>query len=184
MKIEEIRKYIEENITPLPGYSGKEKLYRCSAVLIDGTFLACVVIQDSKYYLQLALKRFEETRKNKTLHPSMGYESIVKNFVCSGNRLNYFEIKELQPSIYAIPTERMREIGGETSMGWTEFNAIMDDGAEFSFGTTFETMFFDMPEGYTASSIKKIIPTERAKAKGPSGVHREKPYFNCYLDNK
>lgn len=181
MKIEEIKKYIEKNITPLPGYSSKEKLYCCSAVLTDGTFLPCVVIQDAKYYLQLALKRFEETRKNKKLHPSMGYESIVKNFVCSGNRLNYYEIKDLQPSIYAIPPERMRKIGGETSMGWTEFKAIMDDGAEFSFGTTFEIIFFDMPKGYTAERIKKIIPTERAKAKGSSEVYREKPYFSCYI---
>jgi len=46
-------------------------------------------------------------------------------------------------------------MGGETSMGWTEFTAAMDDGKEFSFGTSFETMFFNMPEGYTADRIKK-----------------------------
>ena len=184
MEIKEIRKYVEENIQPLCGYSGKEQLYRCSATLVDNTILPCVVIQDSKYRLRLALKRFEETRKDKKLHPSVGYESVVKSFVCFGNSLNYYEIKDLRPSIYAIPIERAREIGGETSMGWTEFDAVMDDGKEFSFGTTFETMFFDMPEGYTAERIEKITQAERSKAKGPSGVYREKPYFNCYLDDK
>lgn len=181
MEIEEIRKYIKQNIKPLCGYSGKEKLYRCSTTLTDGTILPCVVIQEAKYHLRLALKRFEETSKDKKLHTSVGYKSIVRTFVCDGNKLNYDDIKELKESIHAIPIERMNEIGGETTMGWTEFNAIMDDGTEFSFGTPFETMFFDMPEGYTANRIKRIIPAERSKAKGANDVYREKPHFDCYL---
>lgn len=99
MDIEEIRKYIRLNIQPLRGYSGKEELYRCSATLNDGIVLPCVVIQEAKYHLRLALRRFEETKKDKTLHSSMGYESIVRTFVCSGNKLNSYEIKELKESI-------------------------------------------------------------------------------------
>lgn len=69
-------------------------------------------------------------------------------------------------------------------MGWTEFSAIMDDNMEFCFGTPFDTMFFDMPEGYTADRIKRIVPAERSKAKGANAVYREKPYFDCYLCDK
>ena len=184
MEVQEIRKYIKGNIQPLCGRLGKEELYRCSATLIDNTFLPCVVIQESEYRLQLALKRFEETRKNKKLHYSAGYESIVRHFVCSGNTVNYYEIKELKPSIYAIPIERMGEIGGETSMGWTEFIVFMDDGSDFCFGTTFEEIFFDMPEGYTADRIKKIIPAVRSEPRKHDKVFREKPFFDCYLDNE
>ncbi len=77
--------------------------------------------------------------------------------------MNDYDIRELAPSPFAIPLARMREIKGETSMSWTAFTAAMSDGAEFRFGTTFLTEFFDMPPGYTATNIAKITPAAPTK---------------------
>ena len=65
-------------------------------------------------------------------------------------------------------------------MSWTEFAAVMDDGKEFFFATTYSREFFNMPEGYRARSIKKIIPHESRKATEP--IYRERPFFECFVD--
>lgn len=181
MEIREIRKFIKKNIKPFKGYYDEEDLYRCSAVLTDDTYLPCVIIQEADKRTGLAIKRFEETGNDKSLHKSVGYESIVRTFVCSGNALNYFDIKNLENSKYAIPVARTGEIGGETSMGWTEFSAVMDDDEKFNFGTSFHTAFFDMPPGYSGDRIKKIIPAPGGVREKHSLIFRERPFFNCYL---
>ena len=63
-------------------------------------------------------------------------------------------------------------------MSWTQFVAVMKDGREFSFGTTYSTEFFNMPDGYTAKDVAKILPHE---TRGDP-TYRERPFFNCYLD--
>jgi hypothetical protein len=55
----------------------------------------------------------------------------------------------------------------------------MDDGKEFSFGTSFRMEFFNMPDGYLPSRIKQIIP-HRNEVKP---VYREKSFFTCFVDN-
>ena len=67
-------------------------------------------------------------------------------------------------------------------MSWTEFYAIMRDGKEFRFGTTFLTEFFDMPTGYSAADITKIIPAVRDERPRQEKIYREKPCFTCYVD--
>jgi hypothetical protein len=116
------------------------------------------------------------------LRMSGGYTAIVRNFVICGNCLDAYDIESLQPSKFAISLERSREIGGETSMGWTEFYGTMHDGTEFRFGTTFLTEFIDMPDGYSASDIKRIVPAVRSDKPRAEKVYREKPFFTCYID--
>ena len=67
-------------------------------------------------------------------------------------------------------------------MGWTEFYAIMEDGKEFCFGTTFNIEFFSMPEGYTANNIIKITPAVRGEPRKYEQVYRERPFFECYIE--
>ncbi len=183
MKQKDIAKVIKTiDPDPLPGMAGEGPLYRCAATLNDGTSLPCVLIAPAKAHVELAKKRFEETRNNKSLHPSVGYNSIVKSFVCSGNKLNDYDIKELSISEHAIPLSLLRKIIGETAMGWTEFIGIMQDGKDFCFGTTFDDIFFDMPPGYKATDLKDVKNVNRGEPRTHEVVYREKPFFTCYLD--
>lgn len=102
----------------------------------------------------------------------MQYRDVVKSFVTSGNCVKSYDIDQLEKSPFAIPLARFIEIRGETSMGWTQFTAVMKDGREFAFGTTYLTEFFHMPDGY----IVKIIPH-----KAETAVMRERPFFTCHV---
>ena len=173
--------WVKNNVEPIPDevFGGR---YRCAATLNDGLYLPCVVIASSRRKVDLALRRFVETRNDPSLHNSVGYRAIVKTFVTGGNHLNSYDIKELGHSPYALPMARLREINGETSMGWTAFTATMDDGNEFNFGTTFLIEFFTMPEGYTADRVVRITPAKRGDSRQFENVYRERPFFECYID--
>jgi hypothetical protein len=181
MNTKDIIKFIKKHIEPLPAYPPYGERYRVSATLTDGTHLPCVVIESASHIVDLALRRFEETRKSND--PQMGYRAIVASFVTRGNTVNDYDVKELAQSSFAIPLARMQEIKGETSMSWTEFYAVMKDGTEFYFGTTFLTEFFDMPQGYSAIDIVKIIPAVRGERSRQEHVYREKPFFTCYVED-
>ncbi len=179
VRTEDIVKFVRREIEPLPEYPPQGLRYRVSATLTDGTHLPCVVVESAAQRAELAIKRFDETRKSSD--PYMGYRALVELFVTQGNTLNDYDIRDLSQSQFAIPLARMDEIKGETSMGWTEFSATMADGAEFRFGTTFLTEFFEMPLGYTATDIKQITPAVRGTRPGNDSIHREKPFFTCYV---
>lgn len=184
MKKDEIVSFCKSRLEPIQGLAGE--IFRCAAILTDGTYLPCVAIAEAEPRVKLAVKRFDETKNQQPTPKSntgMAYESIVKTFVCAGNRVNDYDITELQISPYAIPKARLHEIEGETTMGWTEFTAEMDDGQVFRFGTTYLTEFFNMPPGYTADQIRKITPTKRSEfqPRGTKGVFRERPYFTCFI---
>ena len=184
MDIKKIRKYIKGNFTPtrLPGRYGDEReLYCCSATLLDGTLLPCIVVQESEHRVQNAVDMFKARAKDKD--PFNGYRATVEGYVCSGNQLSYLDIKELRPSVHAIPSERLREIQ-ETAMGYIAFTAIMDDDKQFTFATCAPSpLFFEMPKGYSGSRMKKIICADRANLEGFSGAYQAKPYFDCYLSD-
>ena len=180
MDAEKIVSFVKEQIEPLPAYPPYGERYRVSATLIDGTRLPCVVIEGTAKIVDLAIKRFEETRQS--TDPFMGYHAIVKSFVTKGGTVNNYDLKDISASPFAIPVVRVREIDGETSMSWTEFYAIMRDGKEFRFGTTFLTEFFEMPIGYAATDITRIIPAVRGEKPRQEYIYREKPFFTCYVD--
>jgi hypothetical protein len=180
MQIDEIITFVTNNIEPLPAYPPFGDRYRVAATMTDGTLLPCVVIEDRSRAVDLAIKRFKETQH--LSDPYMGFRAIVATFVTKGNRVNDYDISKLAVSPFAIPVSRMREIGGEMSMSWTEFYARMNDGVEFRFGTTFLTDFFEMPDGYRGSDIVKINPAIRGEVPRQQRVYREKPFFTCYVD--
>jgi len=181
MKAKDIISHVTRTIEPLDDRI-HGRLYRCAATLTDGTHLPCVVIKNATKRVDLAIKRFEETRHDKTLHESAGYRATVASFVCSGNIVNDYDIHALDNSPFALPIHLVSQIGGETSMGWTEFIGTMDDGVDFCFGTTFDAMFFNMPEGYIAQRLVKVVPSIRGERRHET-VYRERPFFECYLRN-
>ncbi|MGA2060275.1 MAG: hypothetical protein ABSG67_07315 [Thermoguttaceae bacterium] len=180
MHPEDIIAFVKKEIEPLPSNPPYGERYRVAATLTDGTYLPCVVVEDSSHTVDLAIKRFHETRKSSD--PYMGYRALVRSFVTGGNTVNDYDLQDLSLSPFAIPLTRVREIGGETSMSWTEFYATMRDGKEFRFGTTFWVEFFNMPDGYTATDIMKIVPAVRNEKPRTDMIYRDKPFFTCYVD--
>ncbi len=169
--------------------------FRCAAFLKDGLYLPCVAIASEEARIDLAIRRFDETRTpsprpwwlggkakgNKAHGQGFQYRDIVRTFVTSGNRVNHYDIERLEESPFAIPMERLKEVRGETRMSWTQFTAEMSDGSQHHFGTTFLFEFFQMPTGYTAKDIVKIH-AHPLMAPMPEGVvYRERPHFTCYV---
>lgn len=184
MRPDEIATWVKAHAEALPAIEPYGPRYRVSATLTDGTVLSCVV-ESMKPVVELAMRRFEQEKKGgiKAILGLMGgYPKIVENFVTTGNCVNHYDIESLDISRFAIPLARLREVKGETSMGWTEFYATMTDGVEFCFGTSFYQEFFDMPPGYSGTDIRKIIPAVRSETRKYEKVFREKPFFTCYID--
>jgi len=182
MREKDIVEFVKKEVEPLPPLSPYGVRYRVAATLTDDIYLPCVVIESAARTVDLAIKRFDQTRNATNSGRGMGYRDIVKTFVTGGNSVNHYDLHALSLSPFAIPLARMKEIGGETSMGWTEFYATMQDGQEFRFGTTFCTEFFSMPESYICSDITKIIPAVRGEKPKSEKIYREKPFFTCFVD--
>ncbi|MCD6303597.1 MAG: hypothetical protein J7M21_01375 [Planctomycetes bacterium] len=183
----EIIRFVKSNIEPIRGSTKGDRLYRCSATLRDGVYLPCVVLRPAHPYLESVIRGFDRTRNDKKLHKSVGYRSTVKLFVCGGNRVNIEDIAKVELSPYAVPRAIMKEIyaHGETSMGYTIFTAIMDDGQTFNFIIGFEAMFLDMPENYTGDRIAKVVVHKRENPDRLQAVgvtYGNRPYFNCFVD--
>lgn len=196
-----ILNYISSGVEPFPDAIYGDG-YRCSAYLNDGTFLPCVMLRKSSPVVELAIRRFEQEKKGKGIFDSRngnGYESIVKTFVASGNRINHYDIARVEPSRFAIPLSLLKQLQGETTMGWTGFVFEMSDGKLFSCGTSFGVEFFCLPDGYTFDNVVAVHNHSyvsltgklRTLAQGmgsqpseydPSLVLRERPYFVCYYD--
>jgi hypothetical protein len=158
--------------------------YRCSVVLKDGLTLPCVLLAGIDSVVELAQRRFRESLADSRLPKTqqrfgrgMRYKDIVRTFVASGNRVNSYDIAKLDKSRYAIPLCCLRDVKGETTMSWTQFTGVMRDGREFAFGTQFLMEFFEMPEGYSGEDIAKVV-----SHKGGDPIHRERPYFTCFVN--
>lgn len=199
---EQLIKFLKENIEPLEdNFYGIG--YRASVYLIDGTYLPCVYFRNPSKIVNLAIKRFKEERTGNGIFSKsskMGYYDIVKSFVTNGNCINESDIAKVEKSPYAFPISILKQIQGETTMSWTCFVAKMKDAVNIGFGTTFYTDFFDMPDGYSVEDIIEIINhsyicesgqmyTYRERPFMSSDdydkiiVYREKPFFECYIDN-
>jgi hypothetical protein len=131
------------------------------------------------------LRRFEAERRS----PDK-LRQTVDAFVAWGNRLSSWDIAAVEVSPFALDLALLRQIRGETSMGWTAFDAILADGRRLSMGTTFFFEFFELPEGITAKDVVRIQQVGTSPVPGrqyippPDGnnVFREKPFFTCYLE--
>jgi hypothetical protein len=191
--------YLATGVEPFPDSIYGDG-YRCSAFLEDGTFLPCVMLRRAGPLVALAKKRLDEEKGGWGFFKSgNGYDAIIKTFVASGNRLNDYDIAKIEPSKYAIPMSLLKQIEGETTMGWTGFVFEMDDGALLALGTSFQVEFFNIPERYTFGNVVRVHNHSYVTKDGKLGslregmgtqpgdydwssVHRERPYFICYYD--
>jgi hypothetical protein len=201
-QMEDIVNFLKTNVEPLESNiygSG----YRASVYLTDGTFLPCVIFRNPKSIVNLAIKRFKDEKSGNSIFKigsGSGYFTIVKNFVTKGNRINEYDIDKVEISKYAFPLSIQKQIKGETTMGWTGFAAKMKDGKYFGFGQSFLCEFFQMPEGYGVEDIIEIINHSYVLKNGElrshkeahltrpddykdTVVYRERPYFECFIEN-
>lgn len=197
MDTEDIISFLHKNIQPL--YDSMEgNGYRVAAYLKDGTYLPCVRFLNPAKRVELAMKRFAEEQQESSLDNQAGYEDMVETFVTKGNLLNEYDIDRIEISPYAIPIEILVQIRGETTMSWTGFCLKMKDGKVFGFGSQFLFQFFQMPEGYAGTDIVEVINHSYINTSGEvkthsvpffnwpkdydeKAVHRERPYFDCYV---
>jgi len=200
MTLEEKIKFLKNNIEPLSDQIYGDG-YRASAYLTDGTYIPCVRFRNPELKTNQAIKRFDEEKKGKSLFKSNsgnGYKEIVELFVTGGNSLNEYDIERIEISPFAFPKNILDQIQGETTMSWTGFCAKMKDGKIFGFGSRFLFDFFQMPNGYKSTDIVEIInhsyiskTGELKEHKVPffdwptdydeKAIHRERPFFDCYI---
>lgn len=183
----EIANFVKSSIEPLTDsiYGNR---YRCAAYLLDGTYLPCVIFQSKTAELNLFLRRTRELRWK----PSQK-NRVIESFVTGGSRVASSELEKLEPSPFAWPLHLLKQIQGETTMGWIAFVAEMNDGTMWSYGTDFRVEFFDLPAGYSYDDIAKIHSgMSYAPLTGLQPFNfdtlniapplREKPFFTCYVD--
>ena len=182
MKKEDIIPWLQTEIEPIRDLVGRNA-YRCSAYLHDGLYLPCVLFRESQAYADLALKRFQQSRESGVTDPKNivpgYYPTIVKHFITSGNHVNLYDIERVEISPYAIPTRLLCQVRGETRMSWTQFAVVMENGVEYSFGTTYNMEFFNIPDGLSWDKATTVI-SHRSETKP---VYRERPYFTCFVDD-
>ncbi len=169
------------------------KLYRCSGYLSDGTYLPCIIVVGSQLLDELVLPQLNRMRSEEKLLELSDYKgpgplfettAMIKRAFTKVNRVSAKAIDSLESCPFALPRERREEITMETSLGWTQFTGVMGDGAKFEFGTSWETLFFDMPAGYSASDLVSVLP-DKTGATSIAGlkIFRERPHFVCIVDH-
>jgi hypothetical protein len=186
MNPEEVATFVADNVEPLKDAVLGNR-YRVAAHLKDGTYLPCVILQSKQKQIELALRRFKQLRWRRSQ-----YRAVVESFVCAGSRVADDQLKNVELSPFAWPIELLRNIHRETTTRWTAFVAEMNDGTMHSYGASFMFEFFELPEGYSHSSITKIhsgfvysktgglekFSIEALKKMQP---YREMPFFTSYL---
>lgn len=186
MTQEEMATFVVGNVEPLTDRTYGNR-YRAAAHLKDGTYLPCVVLQSKRAQVDFALRRFKELRWKRSQ-----YESVVESFVSAGSHVADYQVRDVEVSPFAWPLDLLKQIHGETTMGWTAFVAEMRDGSMHSYGTAFNFEFFDLPQKYSLSDIAKIhsgmvyskgrgLEAYSLAASKEAQTWREKPFFTCYL---
>jgi hypothetical protein len=191
-------KNITESVEPIQD-SIYGPRYRCSLTLKDGTVLPCAVIQSKSRLVDLAKRRIKEELQGRgRIGGPDPYGQIVSTFVAGGNRINDYDVASSTQSRFAIPLKLLSQIRGETTMGWTGWVFRMRDGKHFSYGSSFHTEFFQLPEGYGFDEVEEVINHSYVDANGsveglktgallptgyrPDAVLRERVFFTCAVD--
>jgi hypothetical protein len=181
----QIVKFLKENVAPWKD-NHYGSFYRAAAYLTDGTYLPCVMFGNPSKITKLASRRFAETADDEFQH-----KLVVESFVANKSTVPMYYVSRVELSPYAWSEEILRQIYGETTMGWTAFTAKMRDGKVFGFGTSFNFEFFDLPESYSYNDIVEIhsgmivdVDDVERDFTHDWTVHyyREKPFFYCYTD--
>lgn len=126
------------------------------------------------------------------------YSQIVTTLAARGNRVNAYDVASSDPCRFAIPLPLLRQIHGETFMGWTGWVFRMGDGRLFSYGSSFSTEFFQLPDGYGFDDVIEVINHSFVDSGGavvtlsrgalpPANYDcgtelRERAYFICAVD--
>ena len=197
-----LRSFLRDQIEPIPD-SIYGPGYRAEVVLLDGTILPCVIFRSAEPLVNLAIRRFKEEQGGKSIFArgsGRGYRDIVKTFVASGNCINDYDISEVRKSRFAIPMSLLKTLQGETTMSWTSFAGKHKDGRHIGFGTSFRADFFSLPDGVDFEDLVEIINHSYVLKSGELRSHtvpfmtppddyseavvfRERPSFECFLDN-
>lgn len=127
------------------------------------------------------------------------YGQIIATFVACGNRVNDHDVASSDLSKYAIPLPLLKQIHGETFMGWTGWVFRMRDGRLFSYGSSFHTEFFQLPEGYDFDDVTEVVNHSLVDSGGaivtlgrgapPLASYdcaadlRERAFFTCAVDD-
>lgn len=173
--------------------------YRCSLTLKDGTVLPCAIIQSKDRLVDLAKRRIKDEMDGRgRLGGHDPYGQVVSTFVTAGNRINDYDVASSSSSRYAIPASLLSRIHGETTMGWTGWVFRMRDARCFSYGSSFHTEFFQLPDGYDFSDVDEVINHSFVDSNGtvsplksgallppgyrPDMVLRERIFFTCAVD--
>jgi hypothetical protein len=204
-KLEEKILYLKTNIEPDIDRDG-ERSYRAAARLRDDTFLPCVRFSNPETAIKSALEQFELVKAGKIHYygiddtPEQNFQMEVKRIVTYGNRVSHYDIARIEPSPFAFTPGVLRQIGGETTMGYTGFAAQMRDGKYFGFGArNFDFAFFAMPGGYSPADIIKIVSNAYVLKTGEvrqhqlgfyenppdfdqAGLHTSRIFFECFME--
>jgi hypothetical protein len=189
---------IVETVEPIPD-SIYGPRYRCALTLKDSTLIPCAILQSKTKLIDLAKRRIKEEMSGKGIIGGPDpYGQILSSFVAGGNRVNNYDVASALPSRYAPPLALLKQIHGETTMGWTGWVFEMRDGKLFSYGSSFTMEFFDLPEGYTFNDVAKVHNHSFLSKDGalvdlarggrlPAGydevkLFRERVYFTCNID--
>jgi hypothetical protein len=156
--------------------------YRCSATLVDGTHLPCVVVQPKAQRIALARRRLGvpwwKLGLTRGAEPST---PTLEAFVAGGDRVADYEISSVSPSRFAIPIHLLSKIRGETSMAWTGWVMRMRDGRPFSYGSSFRMEFFHLPDGYEFADVAEVINHSYVDASGAiRSLHHDQPAISVY----
>ena len=173
--------------------------YRCALTLKDGTELPCAILQSKSKIVDLAKRRIREEQNRKGgLGGYDPYGQIVTSFVTGGNGINDYDVVDAEPSRFAPPVALLRQIHGETTMGWTGWVFEMSDGKLFPYGSSFSMEFFQVPDGYTFEDVVKVhnhsflSPSGELRTLEQGGmppeeynrekIFRERVYFTCAIE--
>jgi|SRR5579863_2329876 len=173
--------------------------YRCSLTLKDGTFLPCAVLQSKTRLVELAKRRIKEEMGGKgRIGGPDPYGQIVETFVSGFNRVAEYNVLSAAESKYAIPRSLLSQIHGETTMAWTGWVFRMSDGHLFSYGSSFNMEFFQLPDGYEFSDVVEVVNHSFVNSSGsivslqrgtmlpsehrPESVLRDRVFFICAVD--
>ena len=189
---------IISNVEPIPDLIYGPR-YRCALTLKDGTLIPCAILQSKTKLVELARRRFNEEMSGKgRIGGPDPYGQILTSFVAKGNRVNDYDVVSVSPSRYAPSLALLRQIQGETTMGWTGWVFEMHDGKMFAYGSGFTMEFFNLPEGYSFDDVAKVHNHSFLSPDGalcslerggrfpagylPNNLMRERIFFTCNID--
>ncbi|MGQ3015614.1 MAG: hypothetical protein ACT6QS_18000 [Flavobacteriales bacterium] len=194
----EIVSWLKEYAEPVEDTEGN-LMYAAAVWLRDDTYLPCVLFQNTHIQLD-RLRGIPASGKGRGLFSkgkNVDDSYLIRNFLQNDNRIYPETIQRLERSLFAFPDVLRDQIEVRVNSGvlpsW--FSAKMKDGTYLGFETTYEAVFYDLPDGYSADDILEIqnntfvsesgIPESvtAAFAYGEKTIALYSPriFFNCFL---